>query len=211
MNRTERARLRLAAIPVTAYVLLMVLIAALWVKPPLAGWIFLGVVALVGAGLIAAAFVQRTRALVPSVDLIELERPADADSWTSIDKTKLSPAERRFVEDDVEGAPHGRGDPGNGRGRRPESLAGLSAEEVRALPLLTGFDSSLATTLLALFAAALMVQVGLGKRRLRWRKSSERPRVLRRGSRPRQQGPSRAAVAWQRAPRPWSQQRKDLR
>jgi len=252
LNDTTRARLALAATPVTAYVVVMVLISALWVKPPLSGWIFLAAVALVGAGLIAAAFVlfpksrtnvtpvsdrervegvlalvdssceraevsealvrrlhgrdvrrhvivpilldpatfltgdedaahaeverrleetlvdlrsegvsatgsvgtddavqavgdalavfpaselvivtatgsqwlheevdERTRALVPSVDVIELERPSHAGAWGPLDETTLSPSERRFVHDGVEGhhadaviqATFGGGDP----------------------------------------------------------------------------------------------------
>ena len=236
MNHTTRTRLAFAAIPVTTYVLLIALIEALWVKPPLLGWIGLGVLALVGAGLIVAAFVlfprsrtnvapvpegnrvdgvlvladttcdraelseavvrrvhgrdvrvhvlapvlpepaqyltndedaaredaqrrldetladlrsaglaatgsvatddpvqavgdalavfpvselvivaseesqwledgvgERTRALVPRVYQIEIARSAEPDSWTSIDVTKLSPAERRFVDENVEG------------------------------------------------------------------------------------------------------------
>src|SRR5581483_10273332 len=218
LNDTTRARLALAATPVTAYVVVMVLISALWVKPPLSGWIFLAAVALVGAGLIAAAFVlfpksrtnvtpvsdrervdgvlalvdssceraevsealvrrlrerdvrrhvivpilldpatfltddavqavgdalaafpaselvivtatgsqwldeevdERTRALVPSVDVIELERPSHTGAWGPLDETTLSPSERRFVHDGVEGhhadaviqATFGGGDP----------------------------------------------------------------------------------------------------
>lgn len=42
--------------PPTAYVTLMALIAALWVKPPLLGWIGFAIVAAVGAALIAAGF-----------------------------------------------------------------------------------------------------------------------------------------------------------
>jgi hypothetical protein len=236
MNHTTRNRLAIAAIPVTAYVVSMALIAALWTKPPLLGWIDIGVLALVGAAIILGAFflfprsrtnvaplpdgnridgilvladttcgraelsdaiarsvqgrdlnvhvlapivlepvdflmgdedaareiaqqclddtladlraagitatgsvgtddpVQavgdalavfpvaelvivtwkgspwlddavgvRSLALVPSVDLIELERPDQSGAWSGLDESKLSPAERRFVHDDVEG------------------------------------------------------------------------------------------------------------
>jgi hypothetical protein len=55
------------------------------------------------------------------------------------------------------------------------------------MPFLTGIDLPLATTLLALCASVLMVQIGLGKRRLRWRASPvpkrrpiRRPRTERR-------------------------------
>lgn len=236
MNRTARTRLAIAAIPVTVYVVSMALIAALWTKPPLLGWIDIGVVALVGATIIVCAFflfpgsrtnvappLERARvngvlvladttcgraelsqaiarglcgrdpnvhvlapvmleplelltgdedaareisrlrldetladlraagvtatgsvgtddpvqavgdalvsfpvsellivtwkgswwlddgvglhtlALVPSVELIELEPPAKSGAWSGLDESKLSPAERRFVHDDVEG------------------------------------------------------------------------------------------------------------
>jgi hypothetical protein len=56
MNHTARTRLAIAAIPVTAYVASMVLIAALWTKPPLLGWIGIGVLAVVGAAIIVGAF-----------------------------------------------------------------------------------------------------------------------------------------------------------
>jgi hypothetical protein len=46
-----------AALPAVAYVALMALLAALWVKPPLLGWIGFAVVAVVGAALVTAAFV----------------------------------------------------------------------------------------------------------------------------------------------------------
>jgi hypothetical protein len=45
----------------------------------------------------------QTLALVPSVELIALERPAESGAWSGLDDSKLSPAERRFVHDDVEG------------------------------------------------------------------------------------------------------------
>jgi hypothetical protein len=37
------------------------------------------------------------------VELIALERPAESGDWADLDESKLSPAERRFVHDDVEG------------------------------------------------------------------------------------------------------------
>jgi hypothetical protein len=236
MSHTTRTRLAIAAIPVTAYVVTMALIAALWTKPPMLGWIGIGVLALVGAAIIVGAsllfagtrtnvaplpegngadgvlvladttcdrpelsetiarslegrkfsvhviapvmlepaefltgdedtareIAQRrldetladlrsagitatgavgtddpvqavgdalvsfpvselliatwegswwlddgvglkTLALVPSVELITLERPAESGAWAGLDESKLSPAERRFVHDDVEG------------------------------------------------------------------------------------------------------------
>jgi hypothetical protein len=60
-TRSKRKRLALVAVPATAYVVLMALIAALWVKPPALGWIGFGIVALVGAGLIWGAYVLLPR------------------------------------------------------------------------------------------------------------------------------------------------------
>jgi hypothetical protein len=51
----RRTQLALAALPVFLYVLLLVLVAALYVKPPAVGWIGLGVVAAVGVALVGAA------------------------------------------------------------------------------------------------------------------------------------------------------------
>ena len=70
MPRENRRRLALTAAPVTAYVLLMALVAALWVKPPLLGWIGFAIVAAVGAALITAAFTlfPRSRANMPSLE-----------------------------------------------------------------------------------------------------------------------------------------------
>jgi hypothetical protein len=70
MTRAEQRRLAVVAVPATAYVVLMALIAALWVKPPLLGWIGFAIVALVGAALIAAAYVllPRSRTNTPSLD-----------------------------------------------------------------------------------------------------------------------------------------------
>jgi len=50
-----RTRVALAAIPVFSYLALLVLLAALYVKPPLIGWIGLGVVAAAGTALVGAA------------------------------------------------------------------------------------------------------------------------------------------------------------
>lgn len=55
MTRENQKRLAQTAVPVVAYVVLMALVAALWVKPPLLGWIGFGIVAVVGAALIIAA------------------------------------------------------------------------------------------------------------------------------------------------------------
>jgi len=56
-GRAIGRRMALAAVPVTAYLVAMGLIAALWTKPPLLGWIGFGVLALFGAGIIVAAYV----------------------------------------------------------------------------------------------------------------------------------------------------------
>ena len=51
----RHTRVALAAIPVFSYLLLLLLVAALYVKPPLVGWIGLAVVAAAGTALVAAA------------------------------------------------------------------------------------------------------------------------------------------------------------
>jgi len=51
----RRTQLALAATPVLLYLLLLLLVAALYVKPPTLGWIGLGVVAAAGSGLVGAA------------------------------------------------------------------------------------------------------------------------------------------------------------
>jgi len=51
----RRTQLALAALPAFLYVLLLVLVAALYVKPPLIGWIGLGIVGAVGVVLVAGA------------------------------------------------------------------------------------------------------------------------------------------------------------
>jgi hypothetical protein len=55
LTRENQKRLALTAVPVVVYVVLMALVAALWVKPPLLGWIGFGFVAVVGVALIIAA------------------------------------------------------------------------------------------------------------------------------------------------------------
>jgi hypothetical protein len=69
MKRATRTRLLLAAGLPTAYVTLMALVAAVWVKPPLLGWVGFAIVAAVGAGLIFAAFMllPRSRTNVAAV------------------------------------------------------------------------------------------------------------------------------------------------
>ena len=56
MRATRTTLLRIAG-PAVAYLVLLVLVAAFWVKPPLLGWIGLAVVAAVAAALTAGAFV----------------------------------------------------------------------------------------------------------------------------------------------------------
>jgi hypothetical protein len=70
MTRAKRTRLALAAGPITAYVLLMALVAALWVKPPLQGWIGFAIIAFFGGALVAAAFVlfPRSRTNMPALE-----------------------------------------------------------------------------------------------------------------------------------------------
>lgn len=51
----KRTRLALAALPAAAYLLLMTLVAALYVKPPTLGWIGLGVVAAAGTAVATGA------------------------------------------------------------------------------------------------------------------------------------------------------------
>jgi len=54
--RATRTTLLAIAAPAAVYLVLLVLVAALWVKPPLLGWIGLAVVAGVATGLTAGAF-----------------------------------------------------------------------------------------------------------------------------------------------------------
>jgi hypothetical protein len=54
--RATRTTLVRIAVPAVAYLVLLVLVAAFWVKPPLLGWIGLAVVAVVAAALTAGAF-----------------------------------------------------------------------------------------------------------------------------------------------------------
>lgn len=51
----RRTQIALAALPVFLYLLLLVLVAALYVKPPTIGWIGFGVVAAVGSVLVGGA------------------------------------------------------------------------------------------------------------------------------------------------------------
>ncbi len=51
----KRTRIALSAVPVFSYLLLLVLVAALYVKPPLVGWIGLAVLTAAGTALVAAA------------------------------------------------------------------------------------------------------------------------------------------------------------
>jgi hypothetical protein len=69
VTRAKRTRVALAVIPAAGYVVLMALIAALWVKPPLLGWIGFAIVAVVGAGITVAVFTlfPRSRTNIPSV------------------------------------------------------------------------------------------------------------------------------------------------
>jgi hypothetical protein len=70
LTRENQKRLALTAVPVVAYVVVMALVAAVWVKPPLLGWIGFGIVAAVGAALIIAgpALFAASRTNVPSSD-----------------------------------------------------------------------------------------------------------------------------------------------
>jgi hypothetical protein len=52
-------RLALTAVPAAAYVVVMAPVAALWVEPPLLGWIGVGIVVVV-----AAAVIERQHPLV---------------------------------------------------------------------------------------------------------------------------------------------------
>jgi len=51
----RRTQVALAALPVVLYLTLLVLVSVLYVKPPTLGWIGLGVVAAVGAAVVAGA------------------------------------------------------------------------------------------------------------------------------------------------------------
>lgn len=75
MRATRTTFLRIAG-PAVAYLVLLVLVAALWVKPPLLGWIGLAVVAVVAAALTAGAFVlfPRMRRNVDAVSGTERRR-----------------------------------------------------------------------------------------------------------------------------------------
>lgn len=71
----KRTRIALSAVPVFSYLLLLVLVAALYVKPPLAGWIGLAVVAAAGSALVGAATF-----LFPRMRRNVAEEAAGADS-----------------------------------------------------------------------------------------------------------------------------------
>jgi hypothetical protein len=68
LTHENQKRLALTAVPIAAYVVVMALVAAVWVKPPLLGWIGFGIVAVVGAALIIAgpALFSASRTNVPS-------------------------------------------------------------------------------------------------------------------------------------------------
>jgi hypothetical protein len=68
LTRENKKRLALTAVPVVAYVVVMALVAAVWVKPPLLGWIGFGIVAAVGAALVIAgpALFASSRTNMPS-------------------------------------------------------------------------------------------------------------------------------------------------
>jgi hypothetical protein len=74
--RATRTTLLAIAAPAAAYLVLLVLVAALWVKPPLLGWIGLVVVAGVATGLTAGALVlfPRMRRNVDAVTGAERSR-----------------------------------------------------------------------------------------------------------------------------------------
>ena len=75
MRATRTTLLRIAG-PAVAYVVLLVVVAAFWVKPPLLGWIGLAVVAVVATALTAGAFVlfPRMRRNVDAVSVGERRR-----------------------------------------------------------------------------------------------------------------------------------------
>ena len=54
--RSTRTSVVVFAVPVAAYLALLALVAALWIKPPLIGWIGLAVVALLSIAIGAAAY-----------------------------------------------------------------------------------------------------------------------------------------------------------
>jgi hypothetical protein len=74
--RATRTTLLAIAVPAIAYLVLLVLVAALWVKPPLLGWIGLAVVVALTAAGTAAAFVlfPRMRRNVDAVAGVERRR-----------------------------------------------------------------------------------------------------------------------------------------
>lgn len=74
--RATRSTLLAIAVPAAAYLALLVLVAALWVKPPLLGWIGLAIVAALASALTGGAFVlfPRMRRNVDAVAGGELSR-----------------------------------------------------------------------------------------------------------------------------------------
>jgi hypothetical protein len=74
--RATRTTVLTIAVPAAAYLALLVLVAALWVKPPLLGWIGLAIVATVATALTAGAFVlfPRMRRNVDAVAGAERKR-----------------------------------------------------------------------------------------------------------------------------------------
>jgi len=74
--RATRTTLLTIAVPAAAYLALLVLVAALWVKPPLLGWIGLAVVAAVATAVTTGAFVlfPRMRRNVDAVEGAERRR-----------------------------------------------------------------------------------------------------------------------------------------
>ncbi len=74
--RAARTTLLTIAVPAVTYLVLLVLVAALWVKPPLIGWIGLAVVAALAAVVTGGAFVlfPRMRRNVDAVSGVERRR-----------------------------------------------------------------------------------------------------------------------------------------
>ena len=116
-ERRAKRRITLAALPAITYLALTGLVAALSAKPPALGWIGFAMLVLVGLGLVVATVVlfprsrrnvaeppagtHRQGALVLVGATYGRRRPAD--DWTPPDPAKLSPVERRFVKERVEG------------------------------------------------------------------------------------------------------------